>query len=69
MGLVYENNVICIFININKNVENRGETEGKTIDIARFWMGYKIYLAPLEQILMAASMPVCGLRNTLDAIK
>ena len=28
----------------------------KTVAIARFWMGYKIYLASLGPILMAASV-------------
>ena len=72
MGL-YENNLICIFMNINKNVENlEGKKEGKTMDIARFWMGYKIYLASLKSILIAASVvrgttlkPLNIIRNNL----
>ena len=43
-------------MNINKNVENRGKYEGKAIATARFWMGYKVYLASLGNILMAASV-------------
>ena len=47
MGL-YENNLICIFMNINKNVENlKGKKRGKTMVIARFWMGYKISWLPV----------------------
>ena len=34
-------------MNINENVENRGKTRGKTMAIARFWLGYMIYLASL----------------------
>ena len=51
-----ETYLICIFININKNVENRGKKGKKTIAISRFWMGYKIYLSSLKSILMAVSM-------------
>ena len=55
MGL-NENYLICIFMNINENLETRGKTEKKTIAIAMFWMGYKIYLTSLKSILMAASV-------------
>ena len=46
----------AMFMNINKNVENQGKMRKKTIAIARFWMGYKIYLASLGHIPMAASV-------------
>ena len=56
-----KNDLICIFMNINENVENlekreREKKNKKTMVIARFWMGYKIYLASLKSILMAASV-------------
>ena len=51
-----KNDLICIFMNINEKVKNRGETREKILAIARFWMGYKIYLAPPGPILMAASV-------------
>ena len=55
MGL-NENGFISIFMNINKNIENRGKTRDNIIAIARFWMGYKIYLVSLKPIFMAASV-------------
>ena len=55
MGLD-KNDLICIFMNINEKVKNRGKQGKKTVAIARFWMGYKIYLASLGPILMAASV-------------
>ena len=37
-----KNDLICIFMNINEKVKNRGKTrKKKTVAIARFWMGYK----------------------------
>ena len=42
-------------MNINDFVENRGK-QGKSVAIARFWMGYKIYHASLGPTLMAASV-------------
>ena len=55
MGL-NKNYHICIFMNINEIVKNRGKNKGKIVAIARFWMGYKIYLASLGPIIMAASV-------------
>ena len=55
MGLI-ENYFICIFININKNVENREKTKEKTTSTARFWISYKIYLVSLKPILVVASV-------------
>ena len=55
MGL-NENYLICIFMNINKNVENRGKKQGETIPTARFLMGNMICLVSLKPILMAASV-------------
>ena len=37
-----KNYLICIFMNINESIK-----KGKTVAIARFWMGYKIYRASL----------------------
>ena len=42
-------------MNIYKNVENL-EKKKRYMVIARLWMGYKIYLASLKSILMAASV-------------
>ena len=55
-----ENYLICIFMNVYKNNENL-EKRGKNMVTAMFWMGYKIYLASLKSILMAAS----GQRDTI----
>ena len=38
------------------DVMGLNKTDKKTVAIARFWMGYKIYLASLGPILMAASV-------------
>ena len=54
MGL-NKNDLVFIFMNINEKVKNRGN-KGKTVAIAMFWMGYKIYLASLGPILMVASV-------------
>ena len=52
-----ENDLIYIFMNISRNVKNREKMrKKKTIDIAKVKMGYKICLASLKQILMAASV-------------
>ena len=51
-----KNYLICIFMNINEIVNNRGKTREKIVAFARFWMGYKIYLASLGPIIMAASV-------------
>ena len=53
---LYENYIICILKNINKNARNPGrkKKQGKIIAIAWFWMGYKICLASMGHILMAA---------------
>ena len=57
MGLIeIESYLICIFMNINKHVENRGKNEVKAIAVPRFWMGYKIYLAHLTPIFMTISV-------------
>ena len=61
MGL-NESYPICIFMNINKHVENRGKNEGKAIAVPRFWKGYKTYLASLTQIFMTNSV---GRRTSL----
>ena len=53
-----ENDHIYIFMNISRNVKNRENMREKTIDIAKVKMGYKICLASLKQILMAASVAV-----------
>ena len=46
--------LICIFMNINKNVENLGKKQQqKTIAIERFWIGKKIYLVSLKPMLIA----------------
>ena len=55
MGL-NKKDLICIFMNSNEKVKKRGKTRGTTVAIARFWMGYKIYLASLGPILMTASI-------------
>ena len=56
MGLD-ENDIICIFMNINEDVENRDTKKTReTMVVSRFWMGYKIYLASLKSIFMAASV-------------
>ena len=47
MGLI-ESYPICIFMNINKHVENRGKNEGKAIAVPRFMEGLSI-LHPLHQ--------------------
>ena len=52
---LHENYLICIFMNINKIVDKRGN-EGKAITIARFLMGYKIYLDSLTPIFMTNSV-------------
>ena len=54
MGL-NENYLICIFMNFNK-ISKIEEIQQKNIAIARFRMGYKIYLVSLKPILMAASV-------------
>ena len=36
---------ICIFMNINYNIENWGVNQGNTIAIERFLVDYKIFLA------------------------
>ena len=43
---------ICIFMNINENVKNKG----KYIAFARFWIGHKTCLGSLGSILMADSV-------------
>ena len=37
--------LICIFMNTNYNVENRGKNQGKSIAIERFLVDYKIFLS------------------------
>ena len=37
-------------------MSNIKEKQGENVAIARFWMGYKIYLASLGPILMVASV-------------
>ena len=51
-----ENDLIYIFMNISRNVKKREKKRKKTIDIAKVKMDYKICLASLKQILMAASV-------------
>ena len=52
---LYENYIICILKNINKNAGNPGKKkQGKIIAIAWFWTGYKICFASMGHILMAA---------------
>ena len=43
-------------MNINEIVKNRGKTMEKIVAIARFEMGYKIYLPFLGPVSMAASV-------------
>ena len=52
---LYENYVIFIIMYINK-LSKIEEKRGETDAIARFWLDFKIYLAFLGQIFMAASV-------------
>ena len=55
MGL-NENDLICIFMNINKDFEKNEVKRGKTMVVASFSMGYKIYHTSLISIFKAASV-------------
>ena len=43
LGL-YENYLICIFMN---KISKMRKNKGKTISIARIWIGYEVYLASI----------------------
>ena len=53
---LFEKNLIFIFMNINYNVENWGENQGKTIAIERFFGGLLDLSCILGQVSMAASL-------------
>ena len=55
-----ENYLICVFMNINQNVENRGKTTVEFIAFARFWMDYKIFLEFPETFFHVCQYGQCG---------